>query len=295
MGPRRGIAFRFARAGALAVGLAGIGVASVRAAGVERGAVQGQPPVPREELATAPPEVLGAAPIAACADEMTLVEGAFCPRVEQKCLRWMDPPGRFHDYRCAEYAAPARCLAPRVHRRFCIDTHERSEAGTDLPLNQQSWTDAKRICEAAGARVCEDSEWTFACEGEEMRPYPYGWTRAASRCNADHVDLLTPSTPGHSGRLRDEREPVGAHPDCASPFGVLDMAGNVAEWVSVDGFREGSVVVQKGNWWQPGKHACRDEQAGHDRHYKGTETGFRCCAPAAAPVDPRMAKGPTER
>ena len=296
MGPRRGIAFRFARAGALAVGLAGICVASVRAAGVERRTIHGQEaPVPREELATTRPETLGTAPIAACADGMTLVEGAFCPRVEQKCLRWMDPPGRFHDYRCAEYAAPARCLAPRVHRRFCIDTHERSEAGTGLPLNQQSWTDAKRICEAAGARVCEDSEWTFACEGDEMRPSPYGWTRAASRCNADHVDLLTPSTPGHSGRLRDEREPVDAHPDCASPFGVLDMAGNVAEWVSVDGFREGSVVVQKGNWWQPGKHACRDEQAGHDRHYKGTETGFRCCAPAAAPADPRVANAPTER
>jgi hypothetical protein len=54
----------------------------------------------------------------------------------------------------------------------------------------------------------------------------------------------------------------------------------VAEWVSVDGFSAGSMVVQKGNWWQPGKHACRDAQYGHDRFYKGTETGFRCCADA---------------
>ena len=49
---------------------------------------------------------------------------------------------------------------------------------------------------------------------------------------------------------------------------------------SVDGFAPGSVVVQKGNWWQPGKNACRDSQPGHDRFYKGTETGFRCCASA---------------
>jgi hypothetical protein len=48
--------------------------------------------------------------------------------------------------------------------------------------------------------------------------------------------------------------------------------------VSVDGHADGSLVVQKGNWWQPGKHACRDAQAGHDKLYKGTETGFRCCA-----------------
>ena len=302
---------------AATLGLAGLGVASVRAAGLEArktpaggvsarasaqaasiaNAAQGSLAAlaaPTTEASTAARSSEGGA-AGACIDGMTLVEGDFCPRVEQKCLRWMDPPGRFHEYRCAEYASPAKCLAPRVHRRFCIDTRERSEADTRLPLNRQSWTDARRACEAAGARVCEDSEWTFACEGEEMRPYPYGWARAADRCNADHTDLLMPAQPGHSSRLRDERDPVGAHPDCASPFGLLDMAGNVAEWVSVDGFPAGSVVVQKGNWWQPGKHACRDEQAGHDRHYKGTETGFRCCAPAAAAPDPRLASGAAAR
>ncbi len=229
----------------------------------------------------------GGAPIevrtdgAACPEGMLLVEGHWCPRVEQQCLRWMDPPGRFHDYRCAEYARPARCLAPRVYRRFCIDRHERTEERTGLPLNVQSWTDAKRACEAAGARVCRDSEWTFACEGEELRPYPYGWSRDVAKCNADRVDLLVL---GDRRRLRDERDRVGAHPACASSFGALDMAGNVAEWVSVDGYPEGSFVVQKGNWWQPGKNACRDEQAGHDRFYKGTETSFRCCAQARDPA-----------
>jgi hypothetical protein len=212
----------------------------------------------------------------ACPDDMVLVEGDYCPRVEQHCLRWMDPPGRYHEYRCAEYAKPARCLSPREHRRFCIDRRERVDGDSGLPLNVQSWTDAKRSCESEGARVCVESEWTFACEGEEMRPYPYGWQRSADKCNADKDDLLA----GGGARLRDERDPAGAHPQCASPFGVLDMAGNVAEWVSVDGFKDGQLVVQKGNWWQPGKHACRDAQGGHDRYYKGTETGFRCCAGA---------------
>jgi sulfatase modifying factor 1 len=238
----------------------------------------GNAPAPAIEVSTG-----GDAPIEprverqACLDGMVLIDGDSCPRVEQRCLRWMDPPGRFHEYRCAEYAHPARCLAPRVHRRFCIDRRERSEVGSNLPLNAQSWSDAKRACEEAGARVCMDSEWTFACEGDELRPYPYGWARAADKCNADKLDLLAV---GDRRRLRDQRQPTGANPQCASPFGVLDMAGNVAEWVSVDGYAEGSSVVQKGNWWQPGKHACRDRQGGHDRHYKGTETGFRCCAQA---------------
>ena len=164
----------------------------------------------------------------ACDAGMVLVEGDFCPRVAQRCLRWMDPPGRYHEYRCAEYAQPAQCLAPRVHKRFCIDRQERVDRGTGLPLNVQSWTDAKRACEADGARVCVESEWTFACEGEEMRPYPYGWRRAADKCNADRKDLVLADRPW---LLRDERDPAGAHPDCASPFGLrLDMAGNVAEW-----------------------------------------------------------------
>lgn len=213
----------------------------------------------------------------ACPDGMVLVEGEYCPKVEQRCKRWMDPPGRYHEYRCAEYEKPARCLSARKHLRYCIDRHERTEAGTNLPLNVQSWTDAKKACEAASARVCKESEWNFACEGEEMRPYPYGFRREADRCNADKTDLLAVKEPW---KLRDERDPAGAHPSCASPFGALDMAGNVAEWVSVDGVPEGTVVVQKGNWWQPGKHACRDAQGGHDRYYKGTETGFRCCAGA---------------
>jgi sulfatase modifying factor 1 len=210
-----------------------------------------------------------------CPEGMMLVDGDYCPRVEERCIRWMDPPGKFHEYRCAEYARPSRCVAQRVHKRFCIDRRERSEDASGLPLNMQSWSDAKRACQAAGARVCLESEWTFACEGEELRPYPYGYSRQARACNADRTDLLVPGNPR---RLRDSRERSGSHPDCMSPFGVLDMAGNVAEWVSVDGAPEGSVVVQKGNWWQPGKHACRDAQAGHNRFYKGTETGFRCCA-----------------
>jgi sulfatase-modifying factor enzyme 1 len=251
--------------GALA---ASVAASDKSAAYLERRPRTGLREAPRDET-----DRVASAP-SPCPDGMTLVEGDFCPRVDQRCLRWLDPPGKYHQYRCAEYANPARCLTPRVHDRFCIDRKERSEPSTGLPLNVQSWSDAQRACSEAGARVCMESEWTFACEGEEMRPYPYGWVRAADKCNADRVDLLEPRD---HRRLRDEREPAGAHPDCASPFGLLDMAGNVAEWVSVDGFPAGSRVVQKGNWWQPGKHACRDGQAGHDRFYKGTETGFRCC------------------
>jgi sulfatase modifying factor 1 len=211
-----------------------------------------------------------------CPEGMILVEGEYCPDVEQHCLKWMDPPGdRYAHFRCAKYAKPATCNGKRVHKRFCIDAIERTEPGSDIPRNKQSWAKSKTACEADGARLCMTSEWQFACEGEEMRPYPYGWERDAKACNVDVMSGL-----GHVGRLVDHRTPASAHPRCVSPFGVHDMAGNVDEWATMDGMPPGKREVMKGSWWLPGRHACRSYQGGHGPWYGGTESGTRCCKDA---------------
>jgi hypothetical protein len=215
-----------------------------------------------------------------CPDGMVLVEGEYCPGVEQKCLRWLEPPGdKYEHYRCAKYAKPATCKGPRVHRRFCIDERERTEPGTDIPVNRMTWSTSKALCEADGARLCMTSEWQFACEGEEMRPYAYGWERDATACNVDVMTGL-----GRVGQLVDHRAPASAHPRCVSPFGVHDMAGNVDEWATVDGQPAGTREVMKGSWWLPGKHACRNGQGGHGATYGGTESGTRCCKDATTPA-----------
>jgi hypothetical protein len=214
-----------------------------------------------------------------CPEGMILIEGEYCPDVEQHCLQWMDPPhDRYAHFRCAKYAKPATCHGKRVHKRFCIDAIERTEPKSDLPLNRQSWTESKATCEEAGARLCMTSEWQFACEGEEMRPYPYGWERDSTACNVDITSGL-----GRVGRLVDHRAPASAHPRCVSPFGVHDMAGNVDEWATVDGLPPGKREVMKGSWWLPGRHACRSFQAGHGALYGGTESGTRCCKDAVTP------------
>jgi formylglycine-generating enzyme len=212
----------------------------------------------------------------ACPSGMVLVEGEYCPDVEQKCLRWLEPPGDpYEHFRCAEYAEPSVCKGERVHKRFCIDETERVEAGSDLPMNKKSWTDATRICKDDGARLCMTSEWQFACEGEEMRPYPYGWKRDSTACNIDTMTGL-----GKVGKLVDHRAPASAHPRCLSPFGVHDMSGNVDEWATVDGAPVGKREVMKGSWWLPGRNACRSFQGGHGAMYGGTESGVRCCEDA---------------
>ena len=232
---------------------------------------------PREHIEPLPPAT------AACPDGMILVEGDSCPDVEEKCLEWMDPPGtRYQFFRCKRYAQSVCKSKKRVHERFCIDGKERTEPVADgqsadqaLPLHFQSWTSAKTLCEKSGARLCQASEWVFACEGEEMRPYPYGWERDSNVCNADIDHGL-----GRIGRLVDHRAPASAHPGCVSPFGVHDMAGNVDEWTSIDGAPRGTREVMHGSWWMPGRNNCRSYQAGHGAYYAGAESGARCCADA---------------
>jgi sulfatase modifying factor 1 len=208
----------------------------------------------------------------ACPNGMLLVEGNYCPDVQLNCKRYLDSPGRYEKFRCSEYG-PSTCLSKqRKPMKFCIDPHEYVPDGSPLPENFKSFTHAEKTCKGLGKRVCKESEWNFACEGEDMRPYPYGFKRDAEACNADRMDLF-----GSSGKLRDLRAPPGAYPRCASPFGVLDMAGNLEEFVAIDG-KGPARPAMKGAYWQPGRNNCRAAQTAHDRYYNGTETGFRCCA-----------------
>lgn len=210
----------------------------------------------------------------ACPAGMVLVEGQYCPKVEHRCVRWLEREGPHAFSRCAEYSRNARCLAPRREMSFCIDREEHALAGEHLPASHQSWTEASRVCESVGKRLCMESEWVFACEGEAMHPYPYGFTRDAGVCNADRQDLYRPD-----GELRDLRDGPAGHPRCVSPFGVHHLAGNLEEWTTADGSSPPRPVL-KGAYWQPGRNHCRAAQTAHDRYYSGTETGFRCCRDA---------------
>lgn len=210
----------------------------------------------------------------ACGENMVLVEGEYCPKVQLNCKKYLDPKGRYEQFRCAEYG-PSECLSKeRKHLRFCIDRTEFSEPGETLPANHKSFTHGEKACAAEGKRMCRESEWNFACEGEEMRPYPYGFARDASACNADRLDVVSPE-----GKLRDLRAPGGSFARCKSPFGVMDMAGNLEEFVAMD-VKGPAVPAMKGAYWQPSRNFCRAAQTAHDRYYNGTETGFRCCSDA---------------
>jgi formylglycine-generating enzyme required for sulfatase activity len=209
-----------------------------------------------------------------CDEGMALVDGAYCPKVFEECLAWMEKPSIAGDGRCARFA-PSRCLGDRERLRFCIDKDEYVAEGETLPMNLASWTDASRICAAGGKRLCKESEWNFACEGEAMLPYPTGLERDSVRCNFDHMNLLD-----ERGHPRDLRLPPSKVAGCVSPFGVRSLVGNVDEWVLRDVTWGPWRSALKGGWWLAGRNRCRPATTAHHEGYRDFQTGFRCCAAA---------------
>ncbi len=211
---------------------------------------------------------------AACPPEMVLVEGSYCPNVKHRCLEYLDdkaPGGFLSRHRCAQFDETPSCAGGRELRRFCIDRDEYTPEGAELPLVDHSWTMARDLCTSLGKRLCFESEWQFACEGEQMRPYPYGFKREAKRCNHDQTNLT------RRGKLRDLRVPSKDRPDCVSPFGVRNMVGNVDEWAHRDGLVKPYRAALRGGWWLAGRNNCLAATTGHDEYYLGPQTGVRCC------------------
>ena len=89
----------------------------------------------------------------------------------------------------------------------------------DHPAPESTWRGARAFCAWRGARLPTEAEWEAAARGKRGRTYPWG---------------DAPPTPGRAvfARGRGETDPVGSHPKGATPEGVFDLAGNVAEWTS---------------------------------------------------------------
>jgi formylglycine-generating enzyme required for sulfatase activity len=96
------------------------------------------------------------------------------------------------------------------------------------PVVGVSWDGAQVYAAWVGGRLPTEAEWEKAARGTDGRIYP--WGNSAPDCNKANYEGCA-----------DHPLAVGSHPDGASPYGVLDMAGNVWEWVA-DWYDEGYYV-----------------------------------------------------
>lgn len=152
----------------------------------------------------------------------------------------------------------------------------------DKPVIWVGLEDARAYAQWAGKRLPREWEWQYAAQGTDGRLYPWG--------NTWRDDAVP--TPCRGRRLR-APDDVGARPQGASPFGVLDLVGNVWQWT--DEFHDEhtrAAVLRGGSYYQPQTSHWYFPQAYRlDQHGKyllmapGKDrsgcVGFRCVVDAA--------------
>lgn len=96
------------------------------------------------------------------------------------------------------------------------------------PANCVDRRQALAYCNHENKRLPTEAEWEYAARGTDEREYPWG-PNAPKACNLAVLSGMLGACGDRHGTF-----PVGSAPDGASPFGVLDMGGNVWEWVADD-------------------------------------------------------------
>ena len=169
----------------------------------------------------------------------------------------------------------------------------------DHPVVQVSWFDAVAYCEWVGGRLPSEAEWEKAARGTDERRHPWGNVFDGTRLN--YCDSRCPVERWRN-RFDDDGHaftaPVGSYPTGASPYGAMDMVGNVWEWVAdwygddyygvsalrnPTGPKSGDRRAMRGGAWYDGEGEAwttttiRHQNPPEDRY---EDVGFRCAVHA---------------
>jgi gamma-glutamyl hercynylcysteine S-oxide synthase len=226
------------------------------------------------------------------------IEGGANPGLDVQ-YPWEDSPRRFHGkvMQVAPFFIDKYPVTNAQFKNFLDATHYSPQDAINFlrdwkngtfpsdwenrPVTWVSLEDARAYAVWAGKRLPHEWEWQLAARGTDGRLYPWGNLWIAG-------DVPTPDT----GRSMHGPDPVDAHPGGASPYGVLDMVGNVWQWTDeFDDEHTRAAIVRGGEYYQPQGSIWYFPQAfRNDRHGKlllmapgydrSGGVGFRCVVDA---------------
>jgi len=198
-------------------------------------------------------------------------------------------------------AAYATCKAAGACSGASLDVPEKTcnlaNGRSQHPMNCVDHSSAAQFCAWVGGRLPTSREWQYAAKGGASRIYPWGDTPITGKrgnfCDQNCAHAL------NANNLEEWREkkwisesendgfaataPVGSYPAGSSIWGLLDMAGNVAEW-TLTAYDTSAMQTRGGSWGSAPAHVRASHIGKDDPRSQDDGIGFRCARGVGGPT-----------